>query len=252
MTDLTISRTRWVVVAALLAAAAAIVTVVLDAGHAARPAAAATPTANDVVTVSGVGVVQGVPDTLDATFDVHVTRSSVQSTLDAEATSVHRVVNALASAGISGRAVQTTSLQLSQHYDNHGQPSGYEANETVTAKISPLHNAGRVISAGATASGDDVSVDGLTFDIADDHALLTQARGKAFGDARDRAQQYAGLANRSLGDVVSISEKVTTQEPVRGAYLDVLRAGASGAKAVPIRPGEQPVTVNVTVTWRLH
>jgi len=27
---------------------------------------------------------------------------------------------------------------------------------------------------------------------------------------------------------------------------------ASAAKAVPLRPGEQPVTVNVTVVWRLR
>jgi len=251
MTELSARRVRWVAVAAL-AAAVLLIAWILGAGRTARPAAAATPAATDVVTVSGVGIVQGVPDTLNATFDVHVVRSSVQSTLDAEASSVHRVLAALSGSGISGRAVQTTSLQLNQHYNIHGEISGYEATESVSAKISPLHIAGRVISAAAIASGNDVSVDGLTFDIADDQALSAQARAKAFADARERAQQYTGLAQRSLGAVVSIAERVTSEQPVPQRYADALQASVPAAKAVAIRPGEQPVTVTVTVTWRMR
>ncbi|HMC69652.1 MAG TPA: SIMPL domain-containing protein [Mycobacteriales bacterium] len=245
----------WVTVTTL-AGLAALVAVLLAAvgGGAPRPAAAATPAAGpDTVSVSGVGTVQGVPDTLTASFDVHVTRSSVQAALDATATAASRVLHRLGKDGISGRKVQTASMQLSPHYDEHGNVTGYDATETVTAKISPLKGAGRAISDAATASGNDVNVSGLSFDVTDDHGLLGDARTKAFADAKDRAQQYAGLAGRSLGSVRTITETVETS-PVPMPYAADLAAGSSGrvaAKAAVLRPGEQPVSVTVTVVWAL-
>ncbi|HET6908645.1 MAG TPA: SIMPL domain-containing protein [Mycobacteriales bacterium] len=242
-------RIRWAAAVIMAIAAACLaVALVASGGH---QAAAATATSDDLVTVSGVGTVQGVPDQLTATFDVHVTRSSVQGVLDAEASSVHRVLSALSRHGINGVHVQTTSLALNQHYDNHGRPDGYDAFETVSAQISPLSRAGAAISAAATASGNDVSVDGLTFDIADDKSLLSQARSQAFADAKDRAQQYAGLTGRSLGQVAKVTEVVqAAAQPYPQRYSADLAAAA--AKSVPLRAGEQPVTVNVTVVWRLR
>lgn len=243
-------RIRWMaaVVVAMVAAGLAVVVLATEG----RQAAAAPPPSDDLVTVSGVGTVQGVPDRLTATFDIHVTRSAVQEALDAEAASVHRVLAALGRHGINGAQVQTRSLGLTQHYDNHGQPDGYDATETVSARIAPLHTAGAAISAAATASGNDVSIDGLSFDIADDKSLLSQARTQAFADAKDRAQQYAGLTGRTLGSVAKVTEVVqTATEPYPQRY-DALSLPAAAAKAVPLRAGEQPVTVTVTVVWRLR
>jgi uncharacterized protein YggE len=165
---------------------------------------------------------------------------------------MRHVLDALKQHGLSGRAVQTTNLSLGQHWDNHGNISGYEATETVSASISPLGSAGKAISAAASASGNNVSIDGLSFDITDDHALLNDARGKAFADARDRAAQYAELAHRSLGSVMKVTETVTSQQPVPQQYYQGLSAAAGpAAKSLAIRPGQQPVTVTVTVIWRL-
>jgi uncharacterized protein YggE len=237
---------------AAIAAATVVAVVVVGAAGGHRPAVAATPPDGDVVTVTGLGIVQGVPDTVTATFDAHVTRSSVQSALDAAASAVQQVVTRLARDGVARRDVATTSLQVSPHYDNHGSVTGYDANETVTAKISPMRGAGRTVSDVAASAGNDVSMDGLTFDITDDSGLLTDARTKAFADAKSRAAQYAGLSGRPLGSVAKISEVVQAEQPVPERYADALAAGASGApKAAVLRPGEQPVTVTVTVTWRL-
>jgi hypothetical protein len=250
MTKATVVRGPWMAMAALVVLATATTTLFVSGGRG-HPAAAATPTAADTVTVSGVGTVQGVPDTLSANFDVHVTRGSVQGALDAEATAVRRVLTALKQHGIAGRQVQTASLSLSQHYDSHGRVSGYDADESVTAKISPLTGAGKTIAAGATASGNDVLVGGLSFDIDDDQSLLADARSKAYADAKTRARQYAQLTGRQLGTVSKVSETVETDQPVRQPFGDALAASARAGKAVAIRPGEQPVTVTVAVVWRL-
>jgi len=243
-------RGPWMVMAALVVVATATTTLLVTGGRG-RPAAAATPVSSDTVSVSGLGTVQGVPDTLSADFDVHVTRGSVQDALDGEAVAVRRVLAALKKHGIVGRQVQTASLSLSQHYDSHGRVSGYDADETVTAKISPLTGAGKTIAAAATASGNDVLVGGLSFDINDDQALLADSRAKAYADAKARAQQYAQLTGRQLGSVSKVSETVQTEQPVPQPFGMALAASARAGKAVPIQAGEQPVTVTVTVVWRL-
>src|SRR5438270_2706246 len=91
------TQRMWVMVAAVVIVTLAIVVPVtgLGAGHGGRAAAATVAASDDTVTVSGVGTVQGVPDTLRASFGVHVTRGSVQSALDAESVAVRHVLAAL-------------------------------------------------------------------------------------------------------------------------------------------------------------
>jgi uncharacterized protein YggE len=118
----------------------------------------------------------------------------------------------------------------------------------VTAKIHPLRNAGAAISAAAGASGNDVTVNGFSLDIGDDAALVAAARRQAFASARSAADEYAGLAGRRLGPVVTVSETVQHSE----VPIDPKLAGAAGAAApLPVQPGRQPVTVEVTVEWSL-
>jgi uncharacterized protein YggE len=244
-------RSKWIAAAALVVVTLALLGVWATSGGHSAAASTAPAAAPDTVSVSGVGTVQGVPDTLTASFDIHVTRGSVQDALNAEASAVQRVVSTLRRHGISGRAVQTASLALYPHYDNRGRVSGYDASETVTSKITPLAHAGAAISAAATASGNDVSVDGLSFDIAEDTTLLTDARSKAFADAKSRAQQYADLTGRALGAVVKVSEVVQNTQVYPRTYDALAMPAAAGAKSVAVQPGEQPVSVTVTVTWRL-
>ena len=245
--------------AALIVVAAVIATIAAMAltSSGARPARAADVSAStsaDTVTVSGVGTVQGVPNQLTTTFDVHVTRSTVQDALNALATSVNRVLRTLDRSGIAKKLIQTSNLNINQHYDSQGRPSGYDATESVVARIKPLNHAGTAISHAATASGNDVSVDGMSFDVTDDDALLSQARSAAFADAKQRAKQYADLAGRSLGDVQKISETVQETERVPGPYPYASAASGSveALKAVPLQAGQQPVTVTVTVVWTIN
>jgi uncharacterized protein YggE len=245
-------RTRWTVVVAVVISFAIGAVLFGELRRGPRTADAATATTTDTVTVVGVGTADGRPDTLAVDFRVHVTRTSVQEALDAQSTATRRLLAALEKAGVARHQLKTTDLSINRHYDNHGNVTGYDANESIRARITPLSEAGRTISAGATASDNDVEVGSIGFDIGDDAALLTSARSNAFADARDRAEQYAGLADRSLGRVIKVTESVRTPQPspmFYGAYAaDALRAAP---KSVPIRGGKQTLTVRVTVVWAL-
>jgi uncharacterized protein len=235
-----------------LVVALAITAVVLGWSRHAPAAVPAVPvTSSDRVAVSGTGSSNGAPDTLNVDFRVHVTRSTVQDAIDAQAAAARRVLAALDRAGVPAKRVRTTDLNLDEHYDNSGVVVGYDASETLRARISPLRIAGRTIGSVATAAGNDVTVGGLSFDIADDDALVTSARSEAYDAARAKAEQYAGLAGRKLGRVLSIREHVERATPTPYPYADAFLAKTAAGAGVPIRGGRQSLTVSVAVVWSL-
>ncbi|HMC68392.1 MAG TPA: SIMPL domain-containing protein [Mycobacteriales bacterium] len=249
MVDRKRARTVAIAVVACLAAAAFVVFGSGGRDHQARADSAAV--AGDTVSVQGMGTVQGVPDRMMATFGVHATRGSVQDALDAVARDAQRVVSALRHAGVSNGDMRTTDLELYPHYDNRGGRDGYDASETVTGTFHDLATAGRHISQTVAAAGNAATVNGLSFDLSSDTKLLGQARSAAFADAKARAQQYAELSGRSLGAVQHVTETVVSAGPQPQFYKGVDAAAAGASAAVPVQAGQQPVTVVVTVVWRL-
>src|SRR3954453_23012339 len=249
MSMLSDRRLGWVAAGLAVLVAAVVVGVIRPGGttvHAATPG-------DDTITVTGVGTADATPDTLTVDFTVHVTRGSGQEALDAQAAAVRRLLDSLQAAGVPRQRTQTTGLALDRHYDEHGNVTGYDANETVRAKVRPLAHAGRAISNAASSAGNAGAAGGLAFDLGADTDVVKSARDNAFADAQARARQYASLSGRGLGRVEKVTEVVDAPEqPVDFSQRDALLAGsAASGKAVPLRAGQQTLTVRVNVTWAL-
>lgn len=216
-------------------------------------ARADSPTSSGTITVSGDGVVQGVPDTLTATLGMTAKSSDVQGALNGSSAEAREVIRALRAHGVAESDVQTSDLSLDPSYDNHGNVDGYQSAESLTVQIHPLSNVGATLAAAATAAGNHVTIDGLSLDSTDNAALLDAARTKAFADAKAAATQDATLAGRQLGSVVSVNEtrtEASTPDPEYGDATGSLSALATSA--VPIQAGKQPVTVTLDVVWSLQ
>jgi hypothetical protein len=247
-------RTRSAVVVGALALALGIMgTLVATGGSGAGGAAAATPVATpDSVSVSGTGSVEGVPNTLVAGLRIHDREASVQQALDATAADARKVVASLRGHGVAAADIRTTDVSLDPDYDRHGVVDGYNSSESLTVHIQPLTGVGRVLSAAATAAGNSVSIDNLGFDIADNSSLLAAARATAFSNAETAAGQYARLGGTSLGRVISIKAVVHNASPVIKAGYPDAPSSAGSTSALPVRPGQQRVSVTVNVVWALQ
>jgi uncharacterized protein YggE len=116
--------------------------------------------------------------------------------------------------------------------------------------VRDLAKAGATLSAAVDAGGNAVRVDSVGFALEDTSRLVSRARKGAVEDARAKAEQYAAAAGRSVGEVQSISEVVTSPTP---QYLDQRFAypTAEALAAVPLQAGSQDVSVQVTVVYAL-
>jgi uncharacterized protein YggE len=221
---------------------------------AAVPAAAVrtatTSPADTGITVTGTGKVTGTPDTLRISLSVTATSQDVDSALASANASAKAVQDALLGKGVAAKDLQTSNLSIQPNYTPKGQPSGYVVSEGITASVRDLAKAGATLTAAVNAGGNAVRVDGVSIALEDTSSLVAGARKGAVDDARAKAEQYAQAAGRSLGEVQSISEVVTSPTP---QYYDgrFAAAAATAALPVPIQAGSQELSVQVTVVYAL-
>lgn len=201
------------------------------------------------LTVTGSGVASGEPDVVRLTAGVEVERDDVEEALDAANAATEEVLDALEASGVGAEDRQTRDFAIHPRMDREGGIEGYAVRNLVEATIRDVGSVGTVVRDTSEAAGDDVRIQGLRFDLEQDTAMLEAARAAAIEDARQRAEHYAELADRTLGDLVALEDR-TTASPRAAVEQDV--AAEEGADAgVPIEPGEQHVTVHVQARWEL-
>ena len=205
------------------------------------------------ITVAGTAKVAGRSDTLRLDLSVVATASSVSQALAAANRSAAAVQKSLVGSGVVSKDLQTSGLSIQPNYDysTNGTPrlTGYQASESVSAKLRDLGRAGEAIGKAVSAGGNAVRVNAISLDIEDTGALVSAARDNAFKDAKAKAEQYAKAAGRTLGVVVSIAEDVSTPPNPMPYAAD--SSFAAGKSSVPIQPGSQDVSVTVTVVFAM-
>jgi uncharacterized protein len=207
------------------------------------------------ITVGATADVAGTPDTLRLDLSVAASGTSVSAALAKANASADAIQKSLLGNGVVKKDLQTSGLNITPTYAYpKGGPAvltGYQVSESVSAKLRDLGRAGDAIGKAVGAGGNAVRVNGISLDLEDTGLLVTEARGKAFAEAKAKAEQYAKAAGRSLGDVESIAESVAANG---GPRLDASAMSGEAAKAlssVPIQPGSQDVSVTVTVVFAM-
>jgi uncharacterized protein len=216
------------------------------------PSPAATTSPNGIA-VSGLGQVSGTPDTLLLQLRIESRGADVTAALGSANASATKVAAALKAQGVASSDIKTSglSVQPDYRYEKESQRIvGYIASESMSVKLRDLRKAGAVVSAATEAGGNSVRIDGASLDLESDSALVVTARANAFAEAKAKAEQYAKLAGRTLGQVSSVSENVSNP-PVPLHYNMADHAAEAKLAAVPIQPGSQQVEVRVDVVWAL-
>lgn len=217
---------------------------------AATPSTAQPSDAFPGITVTGVGNVTGRPNVLTLELSVTETGADASAALSDASATMDKVRASLKSNGVADADLATSGLTLQPNYRYDGTRqtlNGYSAVESLTAKLRDLGRAGGAITAASAAGGNAASINGVSFQLEDDTALLSSARAAAFADAKAKASQYAAAAGRALGPVTRIDESVNTTNPTPGERA----SAASSGTQVPVDPGTSQVSVTVDVVFGL-
>lgn len=206
-----------------------------------------------IVTVSGNGEIRVKPDMAIVTSGVTTEAATAKAALAKNNTAMAAVMKALKEAGIDEDDIQTSNFSVSPVYASpqpgHAsspQISSYQVSNQVTVRIRKLSGLGSTLDSLVQAGSNQVS--GISFDVADPSSVTNEARRKAIADARAKAELYAGAAGASVGSVMQISEvSMSPVMPVRYRMAEV----ATDA-SVPMAPGMNTLTANVTVTFEMR
>ncbi|MET0329098.1 MAG: SIMPL domain-containing protein [Luteimonas sp.] len=210
----------------------------------------AAPSDGTLLSISAQAEASRAPDIATISTGVVTQAADANAAMRANAEQMSKLMQAIRSAGIGERDVQTSGVNLSPQYRYaENQPpaiTGYQASNTVNLKVRDIGKLGQVLDA-LVASGAN-QINGPTFEIDDADAVQDEARAAALKKAQARAEVYANSLGMRVRRIVSISEGGGFQAPPRP--MMAMRAMAESADTA-ISPGESTLTANLDVVFEL-
>ena len=203
--------------------------------------------------MNGTGLVSGTPDVLELYLGVDTRGDTAGDALAQNSRLTVGVLKVLRDAGVPEKDIQTTNLSIYPVYDDDGEVViAYSVSNRVVAKLRDLNTAGDIIDEATKAAGDDIIVQGLYFSIDDNSKVVEQARTEAVKRAKAQAEQLAAAAGVELGALRSIDERYTPIGPALDAREAAAPTAESGdAASVPIQPGSEELSVDVTLVYEI-
>lgn len=204
-----------------------------------------------VISVTGTGLVEAVPDM--ATIQLGVTQENREAgaAMQAVSQSVAAMMERLEGFGIAPRDIQTRRLTLNPVWSNDPSPkdnrqriTGFAASNNISVRVRDLDSLGTILDAVIDAGANDFN--GLQFSVQEPEGLIEQARRAAVADAIAKATQLATAAGVGLGAVQSMSE----QDYGRPQPMMMMEAASRGG-GVPVAAGEVTLSVSVSMVFAI-
>ncbi len=206
-----------------------------------------------VLSVSAEGKATARPDMAIVALGVTTDGQTAQAAFQANAQRMTALIQALRRAGVAERDIQTSNISINPQYVyEERQPprlTGYQATNTVNAKVRNLDRLGPTLDAAVSAGGN--TLNGVSFSHQNPDAQLDAARTDAMQEARRRAEIYARAAGLSVGRIISISESGGVAPPIPMPMYARMQA-ADAVANTPTMPGEIDTVINLGVVFELR
>ncbi len=203
------------------------------------------------LTVQGSGMATGTPDLLTVSVGIDVTDATAQGSMADDNGKAAAVTTALTKNGVLDKDVQTTNVSIQPRFDLAGNVTGYEMTNTLTAKLRDFSSAGAVVDALGQAAGNAARIDSLSFSVEDPRPIEDQARTDAVRQAVSHARSMADAAGERLGPVCSLTDDASLGYNNNDQTAGGARSASPADHAVPLEPGTQQATAQVTLVYAL-
>ena len=206
-----------------------------------------------VLEVVAEGRTTRAPDLVTINTGVVTQAPTATAALTDNAGRVQRVVAALKAAGVADRDIRSAniSLQPQYRYADNTPPviTGYQASNTISVRFRDIVHAGTLLDALVREGANQI--DGPNFLIEKPETALDEARAYAVAKANVRAALYARIAGLRVDRMLSISENPAANAPIAISAMRENMAGAASASDTKVIPGEQDVTIRLSVRFLL-
>ncbi len=206
------------------------------------------------IRVTGEGKVQAVPDMARVSFSILTSHEDQVEALNENNKKADQVITYLKEQGVEEKNIQTIGFNVQPIYDRHPETFvrdkiiRYEVSNRVEVELKDLEKANTIID-GAIRSGAN-RVNNFQFLIEDETELRKQAREKAVKEAEEKAQEIASVLKVKIGRIIDFSESRDYYVmPMRGMAMDMV--AEASVPDLPLEPGENEITVRVTIDYEI-
>lgn len=204
--------------------------------------------------IAATGEVARVPDIALISAGVMTRAATAGEAIRSNAERIESVRAALRRAGVAERDLQTSTLSLNPdyRYDQNQPPqlTGYNASNQLTIRFRDIRRAGAILDALVAAGANTISGPSFTLDKPEE--ALDEARTKALGIGRARAELYARSLGMRVVRLVSVSEYGGGYAPPPPPPPATMSADAAAVSRTEIVPGEQRTQVTLSMSFELR
>lgn len=212
----------------------------------------------NTITVSGEAEIFAVPDTASINFTVNEEADELSDAQESVTMSMNTILDALYEEGIDEEDIKTQNYSSNPRYEYNRKTgervlAGYNVQHSVLVKVRDIDTVGGVVA--LLGSYDIDNMYGPNFTIDDPEQLQQDARAEAIEDAREEAKRLAKELDVRLGKLISFDEggyaPFMMKADMGGAMVAMDSAFEEEMVVPDIPTGEQSITANVTLTYKI-
>ena len=227
-----------------------------------------TATTTNTVSFNGEGKVLAKPDIAIVEFSIITEAATSKAAQDDNSKKSQKVTEFLKKQGIEDKDVKTTSYNIYPKYsyprpiiynqsesnmpvppERSDQPKivGYQVSQSFQVKIRDFDKLSGIVD-GLVSVGVN-NVNNLGFSVEDPEKLKAEARAKAIADAKKKADELKNQIGIKLGKIVNFTEGYGGYPGIY--YAEAKGMGGGDASGPSLPPGENEISVNVTLTYQI-
>src|ERR1035437_462876 len=233
-------------------------------------------TKTDLFNVDGTGTATAVPDTGVVNLGITQTSATVTDAQSKTNGIANKLITDIKKLGITEKDIKTTNYSVNPNYGTNpiplvpNQPQtmmypiqppsggseqqiiGYTVTQNLEIDVTQMDKTNKVIDT-ATADGANL-VNQVSFSFSDEMKaqLENKARADAIKEAKQKAQDIAGLSGINLGRLINVVESNQIR-PWPMAYMGVSKSTTDQAQPpTNVTPGENTVSITVTLSYETY
>ncbi len=218
---------------------------------------------DSVISLTGHGEVQAVPDIANIYFTISKDAKTVKEAQDMVSEIEGKALEVLKTNEVAEKDIRTQNASFNPKYEvkyipcnqfgcpgNNNVVVGYTASESILVKVRNVDSVAGIMQGLGTVGVTDLS--GPNFSVDDEDILKAQARKEAIEDAKTKAEALAEDLGVKLGDIINFSENGDFYPMPMYAKGGVMMDSAAAAPERAALPqGENTISSDVTITFEI-